>query len=141
MRKLSPVEGLTVLTKALRNRINWLVRGKGELQRLHTEVYWPGKDFVLPKINARITVFRAPKQYYGYVNDPLMGWGSRTTSTVEIHVVAGSKHRLLLSEPFVRQIASTLLQSFERVRTAQPGEQTSGIPEVAEPVVPQNALP
>jgi thioesterase domain-containing protein len=129
VRGLSSPERRRALENALRNRLRWLVSGKEESQRVLDDVYWPGKDFAPTKINARIVVFKAPQQYFGYINDELMGWGERTTAHVEVQLVPGSKHRFLLREPFVRQIASALVKDLERTA----GEQAGAATEVAVP--------
>ena len=69
--------------------------------------YWPDKGFVAPKHDGRITVFKTQKQPYYYVNDPLMGWGGRTTSGVDIHVIK-ARHLLMLREPHVIELAREL---------------------------------
>ena len=54
---------------------------------LLVDTHWPGRDFVPAKCAARICVFKTPKQPYYYVNDPLLGWGTRTTGPVELRLV------------------------------------------------------
>ena len=83
--------------------------------RLWPKAYWPGKDFVPAKYCGKITVFKVPKQPFYYVNDPLMGWKSRTSGEVEIQLV-DSKHLSLLREPYVRRLAPKLSECLSRAR-------------------------
>jgi amino acid adenylation domain-containing protein len=79
-------------------------------------MFWPGKDFVPPKFGRKITVFKNPKQPFFYVRDPLMGWGTRTTVGVELHVV-NSTHGFFMREPYVQELAKTLSECLRRART------------------------
>jgi len=72
--------------------------------------FWPGRDFVPAKCAGSIIVFKTPKQPFYYGNDPLLGWGTRTTGVVEAHLV-DSTHHHLLRYPCVRQIADKLADS------------------------------
>jgi thioesterase domain-containing protein/acyl carrier protein len=71
---------------------------------------WPGRDFVPAKCTARITVFKVPKQPFYYVDDPLLGWGTRTTGGVELQLV-DTGHRYLLREPHAFRLAEKLADS------------------------------
>jgi hypothetical protein len=77
--------------------------------------YWPGKDFVPEKFGRRITLFKIPKQPFFYVRDPLMGWGTRTTADVDLHVVE-SKHGFFMREPYVRDLARKLSECLHQSR-------------------------
>jgi oxalate---CoA ligase len=72
--------------------------------------YWPGKNFIPPRVRADISLFRLPRQPYFYVRDPEMGWGSRTNGKVDIHVLAvqPKRHNLLFREPWVTELARHL---------------------------------
>jgi amino acid adenylation domain-containing protein len=70
-------------------------------------VYWPGKNFVPTQCSAPITVFKAPKQPFYYVRDPMLGWGSRTTGGVEVRETPG-RHNFMLREPYVQAVAKEL---------------------------------
>jgi hypothetical protein len=73
------------------------------------------------KFGGNITVIKRPKQPYYYVNDPLMGWGTRTTAKVELQLleVKTSQHILLLREPYVRHLAEKLDNSLRRSRARE----------------------
>jgi thioesterase domain-containing protein len=85
-------------------------------ERLWPATYWPGKDFVPPKLSTNITVFKNPKQAYFYVNDPFLGWGSRTTATVELQLIK-AKHGFFLREPYVQQVAEKLAECLRRAQS------------------------
>lgn len=67
-----------------------------------------------------ITVYMIPKQPFYYDPDPLLGWGSRTSSTVETKIILHGRHRLLLREPYVLELAAALSQTFEQLRSPAP---------------------
>ena len=98
--------------------------------RLWPKAYWPGKDFVPAKYSGKITIFKIPKQPFYYVNDQLLGWGTRTTGPVQVHLVQ-SRHGKLLREPYVRALAPTLSQALEAAQqdaeglTSKPSDQVS----------------
>lgn len=50
-------------------------------------IYWPGRTFIPAKFGGKITVFKRRKQPFFYVRDPFLGWGSRITGDVELHVI------------------------------------------------------
>jgi len=79
-------------------------------------MFWPSKDFVPPKFDGKITVFKNPKQPYFYVRDPLMGWGTRSTVEVELHVV-NSHHGFFMREPYVQELAQKLSECLRRSRS------------------------
>jgi amino acid adenylation domain-containing protein len=91
--------------------------GSSRPARLWPKAYWPGADFVPPKYSGKITVFKVPKQPFYYINDPLLGWQSRTTGEVELQVI-NSKHLWLLREPYVRELAPRLSECMARAQRA-----------------------
>jgi thioesterase domain-containing protein len=73
------------------------------------ERMWPGKAFVPPVFNGRITVFRIRRQPFWRVRDDSLGWRSRAAQGVEIHEVPG-EHQTILSEPHVEVLARKLAE-------------------------------
>jgi amino acid adenylation domain-containing protein len=71
--------------------------------------YFPGKDWVPPRIGAKIVVFRIKKQPIWRVSDPSMGWSCRTTGDTDIRVVPGD-HFTIIREPYVQQVAAALAE-------------------------------
>jgi len=112
---------LAVVRKAMRNRLQWWTRAKSAPRKSEwTRTYWPGEDFVPAQIHSRITVFKIPKQPFYYRPDPLLGWGSRTTSSVSTELVPHGRHLLLLREPYVRELAAALSKTLKRVMLDRP---------------------
>jgi thioesterase domain-containing protein/acyl carrier protein len=105
---------IETVARALRNRMQWL-KSSAPRKTEWTETYWPGKDFVPARIISRITIFKIPKQPFYYKNDPLLGWGARTTSGVDIQVIPNGRHRLLLREPYVRELAAAMLRALRQI--------------------------
>ena len=98
------------------------------------EVYWPSQEFVPFQIHSPITVYKVPKQPFYYHPDSLLGWGNRTTSTVETEVIPRGRHRLLLREPYVRELAAALSRTLKQLHPGGVASETSK-PEPAEVVV------
>jgi thioesterase domain-containing protein len=112
---------MKVVLKALRNRVQWWTRAKSAPRKSEwTETYWPGEDFVPSSVASRITVFKIPKQPFYYHSDELLGWGPRTTSGVDIEIIPHGRHRLLLREPYVRELAAALSNVLERLSPSRP---------------------
>ena len=103
------------IRKAARNRIRWWTRAKSAPPKSQwIQTYWPGQQFVPAQVKSRITLFKIPRQPFYYRPDPLMGWGRRTTSGVDIELVPHGKHLLLLREPYVRELAELLATAVKR---------------------------
>jgi thioesterase domain-containing protein/acyl carrier protein len=123
--KLDRREQLRVLARGLANAIK-RVTGSNKNREpsagpSHAEILqkrlWPGKDFVPPTVSAKITVFRLKRQPYWRVRDDQYGWGNRTTTGVEVHVVPGDDHHNLLREP---EVATSGRVMDDCVRRADP---------------------
>jgi thioesterase domain-containing protein/acyl carrier protein len=100
---------LAVVFRAVRNRILWRLKAKSAPPKSEwMDTYWPGEDFVPSRVQSKITVFKIPKQPFYYHADEFLGWGSRTNSGVDIEIIAHGRHRLLLREPYVRELAEAL---------------------------------
>jgi thioesterase domain-containing protein/acyl carrier protein len=66
----------------------------------------------------RITLFRVAKPKFDrvYPDEPYLGWDSVATGGVEMHKVRG-RHRSMLREPYVRELAEQLKTCLEQART------------------------
>jgi thioesterase domain-containing protein len=107
--------------RAMGNRLKWWTGLKSAPKKSEwIEAYWPGEDFVPAKIQGRITVFKIPRQPFYYHPDPLLGWGTRSTSGVDTELVPHGKHTLLLREPYVRELATALSKALHRTRPRSP---------------------
>jgi len=82
------------------------------------DAYWPGKNFVPPHCGGKITLFKMPKQPYYYVRDPFLGWGTRTTAGVDLHVIPikTDRHIQIFREPHVQLLATKLGVCLERAQ-------------------------
>ncbi len=74
------------------------------------ERMYPGPDFVAPKIDAPLTVFRVKRQPFWRVHDPHLGWGDRTTESITVHEIPGTHvgDSHFLREPYVAGVAERL---------------------------------
>jgi amino acid adenylation domain-containing protein len=112
--------------KAFTNQLRRWLRAKSATPKsAWIEVYWPSQDFVPLQIHSAITVYKVPKQPFYYHPDPLLGWGNRTTSTVETEVIPRGRHRLLLREPYVRELAAALSRTLELLHQGGVAPETS----------------
>jgi amino acid adenylation domain-containing protein len=126
----------SIARDVLLNRMRrWLGSKSAPRKSEWDNAYWPGDDFVPSQVQSRITVFKIPKQPFYYYGDPLLGWGSRTATGVDTHVIPNGKHLLLLREPYVRNLATALAQTLERRHSKTGGtpeaEKQTGTAEVA----------
>jgi amino acid adenylation domain-containing protein len=112
---------MAAVQKAVRNRLKWWTGSKSAPRKSEwIQTYWPGESFVPAQVHSTITVFKIPKQPFYYRPDPLLGWGSRTTSGVTTELVPHGKHLLLLREPYVRELAAALSKTLRRLRPEFP---------------------
>jgi thioesterase domain-containing protein len=122
-----PWQTKTKMTRdAVRNRARrWLgsklAAGQGEW----IKAYWPGDDFVPSQVQARITVFKVSRQPFYYHRDATLGWGSKTITGVDTHVIHNGKHLLLLREPHVRNLAIALSRTLEGLHSKGDGTSTA----------------
>jgi amino acid adenylation domain-containing protein len=89
--------------------------GKTKPSRPWADAYWP-QDFRPPRFRAPVILFKRPKQPYYYVDDPLMGWGTRSEGGVQTHEINANHHEVL-REPHVQLVSRVLLQ-----RVTQPAK-------------------
>ena len=135
-----------VWQQSWKDRLAWAWRAVGNQlrHRLHlksapkksdwVEVYFPGDDFVPSQIQSKITIFKIPKQPFYYHHDPLLGWASRTKASVETQVIPHGRHRLLLNEPYVRELAAALGATLNKLNSHDDGSEGGGKTESAEVV-------
>ncbi len=116
-------EGVSRVKKAIENRVH-AMRGSHAKSEPWQQAYWP-QDFSPPHFRAKVLLFKRKKQPSYYINDPMMGWGTRTDGVVDVCAIATEKHRIL-REPIVQAIASTLstyLRPSSRTSPLVPAEQ------------------
>ncbi len=105
LRSASLEHNVARLTKAVRNRLHGLKRDKPTPEPWQ-QAYWP-ENFTPPHFKAKVLLFKRKKQPPYYINDPMMGWGSRTDGGVDVCAISTEKHRIL-REPIVQIISATL---------------------------------
>jgi thioesterase domain-containing protein len=84
--------------------------------------YWPGGDFLEPRFQAPVLLFKRARQPYYYVRDRKMGWGNRSSGGVEICEL-NCGHEEFLRQPqvgIVGQLLANKLQEIGDLETQQP---------------------
>ena len=79
------------------------------------QIVFPGKDFRPRQFRAPVLLFRGRKQSYYYVRHPELGWGARSTGSVQICLLEGT-HNEMFREPNVRIIADKLMAVLRQVQ-------------------------
>ena len=113
-RRQSFGEQIRLYKRAITNQLRrW--SGKTPARTEWQEAYWPA-NYVPIHFRAPVLLFKRPKQPFYYVKDPLMGWGARTESGVEVHEI-DFDHDNLLREPHVGVLGKKIAAFIERVST------------------------
>ncbi|HEY4764403.1 MAG TPA: condensation domain-containing protein [Candidatus Sulfotelmatobacter sp.] len=84
--------------------------------------YWPGRDFLEPRFQAPVLLFKRARQPYYYRRDGKMGWGKRSSGGVEICEL-NCGHAEFLRQPqvgIVGQLLANKLQEIGDLETQQP---------------------
>jgi len=112
LKQLSLSQQLASYRHVVKNKVQHLVGTK--LARTDwQQAYWP-EDFSPPRFRAPVVLFKRPRQPFYYIDDPEMGWGARSQSGVEIHVV-DFRHMEILREPHVRTFGEKLAERMARI--------------------------
>ena len=128
-------ERLAWVKRAASNQIRrWLGVKSAPAKNEWIETYWPTRDFAISPVQSPITVYKIPKQPFYYHRDPLLGWGNRTSSTVQTVIIPNGRHRLLLREPYVRELAAALSRTLQQLHSPVPGTEPGTKSEHAEVV-------
>jgi len=103
-----------------------LLLGNGKqadsVNTLWGRAYWPGGDFLEPRFQAPVLLFKRARQPYYYVRDRKMGWGNRSSGGVEICEL-NCGHEEFLRQPqvgIVSQLLANKLQKIGDLETQQP---------------------
>jgi thioesterase domain-containing protein len=78
------------------------------------ERMWPGKDFVPPVYDGRITVFRVRRQPFWRVRDDSLGWKARAAQGVAVHEIPG-KHSTILRDSQAQALAARLAECISQI--------------------------
>lgn len=116
-RRLPASGKLKILDKTVQTAARRIFKKEVENRSQWPNTYWPGKDFVPPKLRAKITIFKNRKQPFYYVQDAFLGWRNRTSSGVEVYPIS-SKHRQILREPYVTDLAKQLRECVETIQSS-----------------------
>ncbi|MFO0760704.1 MAG: amino acid adenylation domain-containing protein [Byssovorax sp.] len=84
--------------------------------------HFPGPNFVPPKVNCDITVFRVKKQPYWRIRDERLGWGPRSNGEVTVHMIAGD-HQTFMREEHVQTLVDKLEACIAEVEAKIPEHQ------------------
>jgi thioesterase domain-containing protein/acyl carrier protein len=122
MKMLSHRERRAFFRRAVSNRIQYLL-GKKPRRTDWVQVYWP-QSFTPVRFRAPVILFKRPRQPFYYIKDPLMGWGARTESDVEVHEV-DFHHSEILREPHVHAFGETLAERVRRISGNSGSPETS----------------
>lgn len=77
--------------------------------------YWPGGNFLEPRFQAPVLLFKRARQPYYYVRDRKMGWGKRSSGGVEICEL-NCGHEEFLRQPQVGIVGQLLANRLQEVR-------------------------
>ena len=122
MRKQNFTERLSSYKRVAQNK----VRSLGAAKPARTDwgrTYWP-ENFMTPRFQAPVILFKRPKQPFYYINDGEMGWGARTSGGVQIHEV-DFPHMQILREPHVRIFGEKLAEAIRHVTFSARRERAS----------------
>jgi amino acid adenylation domain-containing protein len=113
--RLQPAEQFKVCVNILRRKTSGdgQVRAAGE-RTIWGRAYWPGPEFKSPVFGAPVLLFKRPKQPFYYINDPLMGWGQRSTGGVET-IEIELDHENLLRKPHIKAIGEILAARLQKM--------------------------
>ena len=121
LKRLTFAERMQTIASSLINTIQRVLHVGKPRRSLWPATYWPGKNFVAPKVQADITIFKNRKQPLFYVNDPCMGWAARTAGKVKTYAIV-ARHLQMLREPYVQDVAQKLSQCLKSLRAANDAE-------------------
>jgi hypothetical protein len=79
------------------------------------QAYWPGGDFLEPRFQAPVLLFKRSRQPYYYVRDRKMGWGNRSSGGVEICEL-NCGHEEFLRQPQVGIVGQLLADKMRQIR-------------------------
>jgi thioesterase domain-containing protein len=99
--------------------------------------YWPGGDFLEPRFQAPVLLFKRERQPYYYVRDRKMGWGNRSSGGVEICEL-NCGHEEFLRQPQVGIVGQLLANRLQEIRDFGP-QQTQ--PPPAQDIYSMQSMP
>jgi len=125
LRNVSGRERVAWFRRAVTNRLR-IWTGRTKAHRPWDEAYWPA-NFTPPRFRAPVVLFKRPKQPYYYIDDPLMGWGARCESGVEVHEIE-AKHHEFLREPHAGTVSKILMARLNAYYAEAHNHEMSDVP-------------
>ena len=116
MLRLPLKQQLKMVRTALSKKFRQVTTLSPPVETSWSKLYWPGKDFKTPRFKAPVALFKRPRQPFYYMKDEAMGWGERSQGGVHIYRI-DFPHRML-RDPYVRELASRLLECLSRTAPA-----------------------
>jgi len=114
LRRMSLSKRMQGYRRAVRNNLLRAVKSeKVQVRTDWVQTYWP-ENHKATQFRAPVILFKRPKQPFYYINDPELGWGTRSRSGVEVHEV-DFHHLEMLREPWVQVLGEKLAQGIQRV--------------------------
>ena len=80
--------------------------------------YWPGVDFLEPRFQAPVLLFKRARQPFYYVRDRKLGWGSRSRGGVEVCEL-NCGHQEFLRQPQVGIVGQVLAGKLQEIRNLE----------------------
>jgi thioesterase domain-containing protein len=93
-------------------------RNNGDPLSTWGRAYWPGIDFLEPRFQAPVLLFKRARQPYYYVRDHELGWGNRSKGGVEVCEL-NCRHQEFLRQPQVGIVGQVLAGKLQEIRNLE----------------------
>jgi thioesterase domain-containing protein len=93
-------------------------RNNGDPLSTWGRAYWPGIDFLEPRFQAPVLLFKRARQPYYYVRDRELGWGNRSKGGVEVCEL-NCRHQEFLRQPQVGIVGQVLAGKLQEIRNLE----------------------
>jgi thioesterase domain-containing protein len=93
-------------------------RNNGDPLSTWGRAYWPGVDFLEPRFQAPVLLFKRARQPYYYVRDRELGWGNRSKGGVEVCEL-NCRHQEFLRQPQVGIVGQVLAGKLQEIRNLE----------------------
>ncbi len=114
-----PLQEKLATTKRFVKRLSYKNREHGNgLASGWDRAYWPGGEFLAPRFQAPVLLYKRARQPYYYVRDRQMGWGARSRGGVEICEL-NCGHVDFLRQPQVGIVGEILAGRLQGIRKVE----------------------
>jgi thioesterase domain-containing protein len=93
-------------------------REHGDSRSTWGRAYWPGADFLEPRFQAPVLLFKRARQPFYYVRDRKLGWGNRSRGGVEVCEL-NCGHQEFLRQPQVGIVGQVLAGKLQEIRNLE----------------------